>query len=108
MIEFKEFLYIFGFVLIMSGVIQSSNKAGVDISQNTPFFSISNIGKMASIGIFVNAFLVFRWWLPLITFIVAIPLGPLIYLFFDKLKIPYAPQIQVISGIVISAISLSK
>jgi len=106
--ELKEFLYIFGFVLIMSGVIQSSNKAGVDISQNTSFFSISNIGKMASIGIFINAFFVFSWWLPLVTFIAAIPLGPLIYLFFDKLKIPYAPQIQVISGIVISAISLSK
>jgi len=106
--EIKEFLYIFGFVLIMSGVIQSSNKAGVDVSQNTSFFSISNIGKMASIGIFINAFFVFSWWLPLITFIVAVPLGPLIYLFFDKLKIPFAPQIQVILGIVISAISLSK
>jgi ABC-type uncharacterized transport system permease subunit len=63
---------------------------------------------MASIGIFINAFFVFSWWLPLITFIVAVPLGPLIYLFFDKLKIPFAPQIQVILGIVISAISLSK
>ena len=108
MLDLKETLYIFGFVLIMSGVIQSSNRAGVDVSQNTPLFSISNIGKMANIAVFFNAFFVFSWWIPLITFLIAIPLGTLIYLFFDKLKIPYAPNIQVISGIVISVISLSK
>jgi hypothetical protein len=107
MIDTKEILYILGFILVMSGVIQSSNKAGVEVSQNNSFFSVSNIGKMASIAIFINSFFVFRWWLPLITFVIAIPLGPLIYLFFAKLKIPFAPQIQVILGIVISAISLS-
>ena len=106
--ELKEILYIFGFVLIMSGVIQSSNRAGITVAQDTPLFSISNIGKMATIGIFINAFFVFTWWIPLITFLIAIPLGTLIYLFFDKLKIPKAPQIQVISGIIFCAISLSK
>lgn len=106
--DLKEILYILGFVLIMSGVIQSSNKAGVNVSQNTPLLSISNIGKMATFAIFINAFFEFTWWIPLITFLIAIPLGPLIYLFFDKLKIPKAPQIQVISGIIFCAISLSK
>ena len=108
MLDFKEVLYIFGFVLIMSGVIQSSNRAGIEVSDNSSFFSTSNIGKMATIGIFINAFFVFTWWIPLITFLIAIPLGPLIYLFFDKLKIPKAPQIQVIAGIIFCAVSLSK
>ncbi len=108
MIEQKEIIYIIGYILIMSGVIQSSNRKGVELSENTSFFSISGIGKIATIAIFINAFFVFVWWIPLITFLLAIPIGPLIYLIFDRLKIPYAPHIQVIAGMILCAISLSK
>ena len=105
--ELTEILYIVGYTLIMSGVIQSSDRVGVDVSQDTPFLSISNIGKMASIGILINAFFVFSWWIPIVTFVIAIPLGPLMYFFFDKLKTLYAPHLQVVLGIVLCAIALS-
>ena len=108
MIETREILYIVGFTLVMSGVIQSSNRLNVTVSDKTSFFSISNIGKMASFGIFINAFFVLSWWVPLITFFVAIPLGMLIYMSFEKFNLSYGPHIQVIMGMVISAISLSK
>jgi len=106
--EQNEFIYIIGYILIMSGVIQSSNRKGADLSENTPFFSVSSIGLMATIAIFINAFFVFVWWIPLITFLLAIPIGPIIYLIFDRLKIPFAPQIQVISGIALCVKSLSE
>ena len=105
----QTWIYIFGYIFIVAGVIRSSNELDIEIvyTNKKSAFGILNLGKISSISLFFIGMYKRTWWLPLLTTLIGFPVGLFIYYIADKLGMRFINNFLIILGTLLCLVGLS-